>query len=277
MLRALHIFIVFVALTTSCAYAKVTGIHIKIPITFTDSDSTHVNPVALYFGVDPQATDCVDSSLGENVSALQCGSPNQNCAKFQDPSGRFSSCIEFPSFTDLRKYKNLSQVDEFKITFSGKYPITIRWPNDLSSYYDSVRIYDNVCGCIYNVDMRTKSSLVISASTVNSVTMRTVGPVTSTDVNTKGDELPMQFRLSQNFPNPFNPTTTIQYSVNSSQYVSLKVYDMFGREITELVHERKAPGNYEVRWNADGMPSGLYFYRLTTSASSVSKKMALIR
>ena len=91
------------------------------------------------------------------------------------------------------------------------------------------------------------------------------------------EELPSSFTLYQNYPNPFNPTTSIEYQVASIGKISLKVYDILGREIATLLNEVKHPGNYEVTFNASELPSGVYFYRLNAGEFSESRKMLLIK
>jgi hypothetical protein len=85
------------------------------------------------------------------------------------------------------------------------------------------------------------------------------------------------FQLDQNYPNPFNPTTTISFSAGKYGYTSVKVFNMLGREVASLVNEPKPPGMYSIVWNADKFPSGVYLYRLTVGASSIAKKMILLR
>ncbi len=89
--------------------------------------------------------------------------------------------------------------------------------------------------------------------------------------------IPTEFSLSQNYPNPFNPITTIRFTISDVRFTSLKVYDVLGNEIATLVNEEKPPGSYEVEWNASDFPSGIYFYRLTASTYSVTKKMILLK
>src|SRR6185436_18375459 len=83
-----------------------------------------------------------------------------------------------------------------------------------------------------------------------------------TDVKPPTSEMPAQFALEQNYPNPFNPATVIRYSVrqvnNLSYNVSLKIYDVLGREVASLVDGKQSPGNYSVTWNASGVSSGVY-------------------
>ena len=89
--------------------------------------------------------------------------------------------------------------------------------------------------------------------------------------------LPAEFSLSQNYPNPFNPSTSIKYSVPSNEYVSLKIYDVLGKEVATLVNQEMNAGIYEVQFDASQFTSGVYIYRLITEDLSISKKMILIK
>jgi uncharacterized lipoprotein YddW (UPF0748 family) len=91
------------------------------------------------------------------------------------------------------------------------------------------------------------------------------------------EALPSTYALYQNFPNPFNPTTTIQFSTPTATWVTLKVYDVLGREETTLVNDRVPAGRYSVHWNASEAASGVYFYRLTAGASIQTRRMLLLR
>ncbi len=91
------------------------------------------------------------------------------------------------------------------------------------------------------------------------------------------ETLPTEFVLLQNYPNPFNPTTTIRYNIPVSEHVSLKVFDMLGKEIAVLVDEQKQPGYYEVKFNGSKLASGVYFYRLTAGSFSQTKKLLLMK
>jgi hypothetical protein len=94
--------------------------------------------------------------------------------------------------------------------------------------------------------------------------------------------LPRSFALEQNFPNPFNPSTNIRYSVAQAGHVSLKVYNVLGIEVTSLVNEQKDAGTFSVNWNASGLPSGMYLYRLSIVSDKgqvfdQSKKLVLLK
>jgi hypothetical protein len=89
--------------------------------------------------------------------------------------------------------------------------------------------------------------------------------------------MPQKYALSQNYPNPFNPTTTISYSIPERSSVELKIYNSIGEEIAALVNTVKEPGKYTVKWNASGLASGIYFYKITAGEFAESKKMVLLR
>ncbi|TAK57024.1 MAG: T9SS type A sorting domain-containing protein, partial [Bacteroidetes bacterium] len=89
--------------------------------------------------------------------------------------------------------------------------------------------------------------------------------------------IPSEFALEQNYPNPFNPTTVIQYSVPGSQYVSLKIYNILGEEVATLVNEVQTSGFKSQVWDANGLPSGLYYYRLVAGDFVETKSMSLIK
>jgi hypothetical protein len=99
-----------------------------------------------------------------------------------------------------------------------------------------------------------------------------------TDVGDKSNTgIPKTFDLMQNFPNPFNPSTYIEFQIANQGFVSLKVYDLLGREVNTLVNEEKPAGYYKVTWNAANLPSGIYFYRLKAGDYIKTKKMILLK
>ncbi|WP_372906613.1 T9SS type A sorting domain-containing protein [Rhodohalobacter sp.] len=97
---------------------------------------------------------------------------------------------------------------------------------------------------------------------------------------TSGEEfsdLPRSFDLKQNFPNPFNPTTQINYAVPENAQVKIEVYNVIGRRVATLVDREMAPGNYTVNFDASSLSSGMYFYRLQAGSTLLTKKMTLIK
>ncbi|RPI06631.1 MAG: T9SS C-terminal target domain-containing protein [Ignavibacteriae bacterium] len=99
----------------------------------------------------------------------------------------------------------------------------------------------------------------------------------TTGVNTHQAAVPASAQLYQNYPNPFNPTTVIGYALSKSGHVSIRVFDLLGREITTLVNEEKFAGKYQVTWGASQIPSGVYFYCLQADNYKEVKKLILLR
>lgn len=104
----------------------------------------------------------------------------------------------------------------------------------------------------------------------------------ATDIKEETSEIPIQFDLSQNFPNPFNPTTTIKYTIPSVEThgrasVQLVVCDILGSEVATLVNKQQQPGNYKVQFDASNLTSGIYFYKLQSGGFVESKKMLLLK
>ncbi|MCX7832613.1 MAG: T9SS type A sorting domain-containing protein [Ignavibacteria bacterium] len=96
-------------------------------------------------------------------------------------------------------------------------------------------------------------------------------------VNIGKNEIPVEFKLSQNYPNPFNPTTKISFTIPTSAFVSLKVYDILGKEVATLINEKMNAGNYIYEFNAENLTSGIYFYKLESNNFSAIRKMVLLK
>jgi hypothetical protein len=89
--------------------------------------------------------------------------------------------------------------------------------------------------------------------------------------------LPSSYSLEQNYPNPFNPSTKIKYSIKDAGFVSIQVFDIFGREVTKLINLFQPSGNYEITFDAVNLTSGIYYYKLNINNFTETKKMLLIK
>ena len=96
-------------------------------------------------------------------------------------------------------------------------------------------------------------------------------------VDGESDELPTAYTLSQNYPNPFNPSTTIRFAIPQSDRVTLRVYDLLGRDVSTLVDEVRSAGEYTIQFNAAGLASGMYYYRMQSGNFSEMRKLLLLR
>ncbi len=92
-----------------------------------------------------------------------------------------------------------------------------------------------------------------------------------------GNDIPSEYTLSQNYPNPFNPATKIEYSIPVSGHVTLKIYNALGQEVVTLHDDYQEAGRYVANFDASGLPSGVYMYRLSTNENSLTKRLVLIK
>ncbi len=115
---------------------------------------------------------------------------------------------------------------------------------------------------------------------IDTVSIRLNVIQTGLSVDDYSNAIPKNIILHQNYPNPFNPTTTIKFdipNVGTHHDVSLKIYDILGKEVATLVNEQKEAGSYEVQSNASKLASGIYFYRLTAGSYTSVKKLMLLK
>ena len=120
-----------------------------------------------------------------------------------------------------------------------------------------------------NTPVNTQDSIEFSIGDANSVMMMKTFVLNFL--------APQEFKLEQNFPNPFNPSTTIQYQLPATANVTLKIYDILGSEVATLVNEKQEAGFKEVKFNADRYASGIYIYRLIADKYFSTKKMMVLK
>ena len=101
--------------------------------------------------------------------------------------------------------------------------------------------------------------------------------VTGKLTNESITNIPAEFALGQNYPNPFNPSTTINYELPASNFVTLKIYDLVGKEVATLVNEKLDAGRYTATFNGSNLASGMYFYKITAGEFTFVRKMVLIK
>lgn len=100
---------------------------------------------------------------------------------------------------------------------------------------------------------------------------------TSVNIQHIGSEIPGDYSLKQNYPNPFNPSTSIEFSIPQKEFISLKVFNILGEEVENLVNQTLSPGSYRFDFNAAALTSGVYFYRISAGSFTEVKKMLLIK
>jgi hypothetical protein len=154
--------------------------------------------------------------------------------------------------------------------------------------YDALRIREEVTvsgitSVSYSFVTRSGAQVNLPAVLSNPPTSGTID-VESTSYNLaiissveQIDAMPQEYNLSQNYPNPFNPTTNIEYSIPQESFVELKVYDILGNEVAELVNEVQSAGTYRADFNGEGLASGLYIARIKAGNFTQSIKMSLLK
>jgi photosystem II stability/assembly factor-like uncharacterized protein len=192
---------------------------------------------------------------------------------------RFQNNVDAVSFPQTDRRAGPAKI----LIHSAVSPLRFSWSlsdSDRTAY----ELYDESGRTIARID-GVSGTFVLEGDQVSFVVLRPVS-------GQSGVGLPASFSLAQNSPNPFNPTTHIRYSVpalhddpasgrggsgGSAGLVTLKIYDLLGREVATLVSETKEPGSYDAVWNATNIPSGVYAYRLTAGPNSAVRKMVLLK
>jgi hypothetical protein len=117
---------------------------------------------------------------------------------------------------------------------------------------------------------------VTTGPTITGQTWVYTDTIFTTGINDEKNSV-SEFSLSQNYPNPFNPVTTISFSISSESFISLEVSNVMGEKVSSLVSDNLPAGAHEYEWNASGLPSGVYFYRLTAENFKQTKKLLLMK
>jgi hypothetical protein len=181
-----------------------------------------------------------------------------------DPLDVFPNTIDFTDTTRIYRYRRVGAGDT--VRFQSRPPMPFPPPDYKSIFTFKKGVgqlgYEFVGGPM-DFYMQTRHQILSWV-------------ITDVPDDHPAEEL-IEFRLSQNYPNPFNPSTTIKFQVASFEFVSLKVFDVLGREVATLVNERKHAGQYTSEFDASNLPSGVYFYQVRTAGFVATKKMMLIR
>lgn len=198
----------------------------------------------------------------------------------------------FISHSAIRDNNNTSSPYQVKAYIKSKTGISsarVFWRTDTTQAYNQVNMSvaaDTFTANIPSQSLGTKVYYYISATSVSNrtVTKPLTAPngyikfnVDNTTGITGNTGTIYGFQLAQNYPNPFNPETEINFTLPENNFVTLKVYDVSGRLVKELVNDFRSAGNYSVNFNASGIPSGVYFYKLESGSFTDVKKMILVK
>ena len=148
---------------------------------------------------------------------------------------------------------------------------------DSSGHQQWEQFYQFSYGDSYPSCLQINKGFNVFLTGSSGVSMCTIKYAQPVGINKNSEETVGRFKLFQNYPNPFNPVTKIRFQISVFGMVSVKVYDILGREITDPVNEELKPGNYKIEFDGSNYSSGIYFYTLTTDNHRETKKMVLIK
>ncbi len=211
----------------------------------------------LFFGKVPQAN--VELAKKYELRPIQKGIFDVRFASSEKSSnGKLIELYSSVPATNLQYRMNIE---------SATYPLTVYFDRG-KGQLASVKVWSVINGNISNpVELQKNGSVTITDASVSELVIEIGQEVV----------VPKEFALEQNYPNPFNPTTTIRYALPGTYYVSLKIYNMLGEEVADLVNEQKDAGAYEFNWNANNMATGVYTYRLVAFDASNHSKQAFVQ
>lgn len=194
-------------------------------------------------------------------------------ADWRIKAGLTESSMQLYRSLACKQVDNREQINSLVLSGSGNTYL-------YQAYVGRVQVADNK---IINVFVNDSAVQVGTVSTLKGDVDRTwydgisyakVGKITGVE---QIKNVPSSFSLNQNYPNPFNPSTTITYSIPKNEIVNLKVFDILGREVVELINKEMTAGAHSVQWNAQNIPSGVYFYKITAGVFSKTNKMLLLK
>ncbi|MFI5144159.1 MAG: SBBP repeat-containing protein [Ignavibacteria bacterium] len=176
------------------------------------------------------------------------------------------------SLTPLLDWSDVPTADSFRVQVST------------NSGFNSFVINKSGTASQYQVPINTLQNNIVYYWRVNSInpvgnTWTSIWNFRTSPIGIKpiSEEIPKEYKLYNNYPNPFNPSTSITFDLPKSEYVKLSVYDLLGREVEIILSEKLNAGKYRVDWNAGSYPSGVYFYKLVSDDFTDVKKMVLVK
>ncbi|MCY7363592.1 MAG: T9SS type A sorting domain-containing protein [Ignavibacteria bacterium] len=198
----------------------------------------------------PEAMRPRNASVSGNQLRLICNSINADKANLPLISSKDKATliVRMRLETSAKKYANE--------------PIDLNWSDDASKLKTKIFVFEN--------------NKNIEITNTGNYKTETDG-VTGNGENEITTSLPTEFSLSQNYPNPFNPSTVINYELPSSNFVTLKIYDLVGKEVATLMNEKLDAGRYSAKFNGSNLSSGMYFYKISAGNFTFVKKMVLIK
>jgi hypothetical protein len=236
--------------------------------------------MTLWFGFHVNATIGIDPGLGE-YEIPPIPPVGARDVRFVNPPGH--NVLGQGVYNDYHRYVSPATIDTHVVRFQPEYPpgypITLSWiHSEIQAICDSAVLVD-ITGSVPRTRMDLRDSLVVTDGDVERLQLYVYGqhPERVTHVEKPPPNIPKAFALFQNYPNPFNSSTTIVFRVRTMEFVSLKVYDVLGREVATLMNEVKEPGEYTVEFDASRLASGVYLYKMNVAGFVSTRRLLLLK
>jgi hypothetical protein len=229
-----------------------------------------------------------DLKISENASCTSEIYQGEYCLKIDDPGVEYEDIQLMQTGVQLIKGKQYSL--EFDARADNNRLIEPKIESGLNlgenySHIGYVYLTNELKHYVFEIEMESNTNLNArlvfncgSSSEYVFIDNVSLKEVVASDIQTDNDHLPERFHLFDNFPNPFNPKTIINYKLPITNDVDLSIYNLLGQKVVTLVSKKQKAGNYKVEWDASGYASGVYYYRLQTSTDFVqTKKLILLK
>jgi len=283
---------------TDYSFRSTTGTGGTNPLTFTSGTITILNPNSTT-GANPELA--ASSSVAPNISGTATLILGQGANTVASAAGFRINLNAAAALNNLTINTGTVGVAlQANVTVKGKLTITSCGPLSGTGFTWAAPNYvfngnvAQVTGSIMPATVKnvtvnnplgvTSSQALTITDTLFLVSGTLSGPYTagttvkvSTNVQDQGTGIPQEYSLQQNYPNPFNPSTAISYQLSANSFVSLKVFDVLGREVATLVNEVKKAGTYSTTWNAAGFGSGIYFCKMQAGSFTETRKLVLMK
>jgi hypothetical protein len=280
---------------------------VEVGVTASDQATYHINPLDQYFNIQDgtgtagggasyvvslYSTVPIPMAVFQLSHSPDLLSPSDepfedlNDNETYDMGEPFTDWNQNSEWTPMIEPIDLTESWEFDVTLSGSDIIVglSNWQMPLESgSHNLFRV-----NCAVSTDAQLNEEITVTTNVmilidawghdgvpfVNGTGMVTIDNVLSAD---EAIQFPSEFSLNQIYPNPFNPVTTIQYDIATTEKTSLRIFDLTGRLIETLIHENLEPGHHEIKWKPTNIPSGLYFIELRSGTERNIQKITLLK
>jgi hypothetical protein len=284
--------------TTDYSFRSTTGTGGTNPLTFTSGTITILNPNSTT-GANPELA--ASSSVAPNISGTSTFVLGQGANTVASAQGYRISLNNAAVLNNLTINTGTVGVALLtNVTVKGKLTITSCGPLSGTGFTWTAPNYvfngnvaqvtgsimpatvknvtiNNPAGVTSSQALTITDTLFLVSGTLSGTYTAGTTVKVSTDVQDQSTGIPQEYSLQQNYPNPFNPSTAIRYQLSTNSFVSLKVFDMLGREVATLVNEVKKAGTYSTTWNASGFGSGIYFCKMQAGSFMETRKLILMK